>query len=149
MDAPNLTVLTGTRARRLLFEGGRCVGVETDGGEVRAEHEVVVCAGAIDSPKLLMLSGIGRADALARLGIEVVVDLPGVGENLHDHLLAPGRLLVDASGAAGRAGDAGRMHAHLFDAEQGRVCPYPTRSRSSSTYPRTSPGWKGRRTRTR
>ena len=93
LDAPNLTLLTGTRARRLIIEGGRCVGVELSGEgapeQVRAEHEVVVCAGAIDSPKLLMLSGIGKADELARHGIAVVVDLPGVGKNLQDHLLVP------------------------------------------------------------
>ena len=56
---------------------------------VRAEQEVVVCAGAIESPKLLMLSGIGAAGRLRRHGIDVLVDLPGVGENLHDHILAP------------------------------------------------------------
>ena len=88
--------------------------VETDGGEVRAEHEVVVCAGAIDSPKLLMLSGIGRADALARLEIEVVVRPAGSrGEPARSPARAR-RLLVDASGAPGRAGDSG-LHAHLFD----------------------------------
>jgi len=82
-------VLTGTRARRLLLEGGRCVGVEIDGREVRADQEVVLCAGVIESPKLLMLSGIGPAGELARAGIDAAVDLPGVGENLHDHLLSP------------------------------------------------------------
>ncbi len=114
MEAPNLTVLTRTRARRLLFENGRCVGVETDGGEVRAEHEVVVCAGAIDSPKLLMLSGIGRADALARLEIEVVSDLPGVGANLQDHMLAPVIYSSTRPVPPVVPGTQG-MHAHLFD----------------------------------
>ena len=107
-------MLTGTRARRLLIEDGRCVGVEPTAAAVRAQHEVVVCAGAIDSPKLLMLSGIGKADALTRLGIEVVADLPGVGENLQDHMLTP---LIYSSArpvppvAPGTQG----MHAHLFD----------------------------------
>ena len=93
LDAPNLTVLTGAYARRLLFEGARCTGVEIarDGGveEVRARQEVVVSAGTIESPKLLMLSGIGGAEQLRRTGIDVRVDLPGVGENLHDHGLVP------------------------------------------------------------
>jgi choline dehydrogenase len=89
LDAPNLTVLTGTRVRRLVLENGRCVGVDVGGRVVRAEQEVVVCAGAIESPKLLMLSGVGPADVLAKVGVDLAVDLPGVGENLHDHLLSP------------------------------------------------------------
>jgi choline dehydrogenase len=89
LDAPNLTVMTRTRARRLLLEGGRCVGVDIGGRELRAEQEVVVSAGTIESPKLLMLSGIGSAAELELLGIDVAVDLPGVGENLHDHVLSP------------------------------------------------------------
>ena len=89
MDAPNLTVLTATRARRLVIEHGRCVGVDIGERVVRAEQEVVLAAGTIESPKLLMLSGIGPAAELARVGVEVAVDLPGVGENLHDHVLSP------------------------------------------------------------
>jgi choline dehydrogenase len=92
-DAPNLTVLTGAHAQRLLFEGERCTGVEIlcDGelSRIRADGEVVVCGGTVESPKLLLLSGIGAADDLARLGIGVVADVPGVGRNLHDHLLSP------------------------------------------------------------
>ena len=92
-DAPNLTVLTGAHAQRLLFEGERCAGVEVvrDGeiSRIRAEGEVIVCGGTVESPKLLLLSGIGAADELARLGIGVVADVPGVGRNLHDHLLSP------------------------------------------------------------
>ena len=91
--APGLTVLTGACARRLLFEGGRCSGVEftRDGAveRVRAEHEVIVCAGTVESPKLLLLSGIGDAGELGRLGIDVVSDVHGVGRNLHDHVLSP------------------------------------------------------------
>jgi choline dehydrogenase len=72
------------------MEGKRVVGVEyvQDGrrGRVRANREVVLCAGAVDSPKLLMLSGIGAADDLRAHGIAVVADLPGVGRNLQDHL---------------------------------------------------------------
>jgi choline dehydrogenase len=91
--ASNLVVLTGTRAQRLLFEGRRCCGVEVarEGviERIRAEGEVVICGGTVESPKLLMLSGIGAADDLTRLGIDVVADLPGVGRNLHDHVLSP------------------------------------------------------------
>ncbi|WP_127506421.1 GMC family oxidoreductase [Actinoplanes solisilvae] len=89
---PNLTILTGARAHRLLFERGRCVGVTfARDGEVTsayADYEVVVSAGAVDSPRLLLHSGIGDATDLGRLGIPVVQDLPGVGRNLHDHPLA-------------------------------------------------------------
>lgn len=93
MDNPNLTVLTGARARRLVFDGGRCVGVEfSRAGQIetaRVQREVVVSCGTIESPRLLMLSGIGPAEDLRRVGIDVRVDLPGVGRNLHDHALAP------------------------------------------------------------
>jgi choline dehydrogenase len=89
----DLTVLTDARATRLLFDGVRCIGVEyVHDGELvtaRAEHEVVVSAGTIETPRLLQLSGIGPAAELDRLGIDVLVDLPGVGENLHDHVLSP------------------------------------------------------------
>ncbi|MBL7487666.1 GMC family oxidoreductase N-terminal domain-containing protein [Frankia sp. AgB1.9] len=87
----NLTVLSGALVRRLTFDGARCAGVEyeKDGvlGGARAE-EVVLSAGAIGSPQLLMLSGVGPAEHLTSLSIPVVADLPGVGENLQDHLLA-------------------------------------------------------------
>jgi len=88
---PNLEVITGAHALGLLIEGERCVGVRyaREGAvhEVRASAEVVVCAGAVDSPALLLRSGIGPADELRALGIDVVADVPGVGRNLHDHLL--------------------------------------------------------------
>ena len=88
----NLELVTGATARRLLFDGTRCVGVEwsQDGRleRVRAD-QTVVCAGTIGSAQLLLLSGVGPADHLRSLGIDVVADLPGVGENLHDHLLSP------------------------------------------------------------
>ena len=88
VDRPNLTVRTGAHVARLLVDGDRVTGVELMGGEqIRAGREVIVCAGAIDSPRLLLQSGIGPADELADLGIDVVADVPGVGRNLHDHLL--------------------------------------------------------------
>jgi choline dehydrogenase len=90
----NVTLRTGARATRLILENGRCVGVEytADGKScvARASTEVIVCCGAIESPKLLMLSGIGGAEQLKQHGIPVVVDLPGVGENFHDHPLVIG-----------------------------------------------------------
>ncbi len=86
----NVDVLSAVNATRLLMEGRRVVGVEyARGGRlecVRARREVVLCAGAIDTPKLLMLSGIGPAADLRRHGIAVAADLPGVGSHLQDHL---------------------------------------------------------------
>ena len=86
----NLTVLTGCFVTRILFEARRAVGVEYEqNGQTvaaRANREVIVCAGAINSPRLLMLSGVGEADALRKLGIDVVADRPRVGTNLQDHI---------------------------------------------------------------
>jgi len=87
---PNLDVATRTLVTRVLFDGTRAAGVEYVRGngaplQVRA-GEVVLCGGAINSPQTLQLSGVGRADELTALGIEVVQDLRGVGENLQDHL---------------------------------------------------------------
>jgi choline dehydrogenase len=89
MKRPNLTVHTLAHATRVLFEGRRAVGVEYvrhRSRKVARGGKVVLCGGAIASPQLLQLSGIGAADALRALGIEVVADLPGVGANLQDHL---------------------------------------------------------------
>ena len=89
---PNLRIETGALVRRVLFEGTKAVGVEYEqGGEVkqlRAKREVVLSGGAFNSPQLLLLSGVGPAAALRDLGIPVVADLPGVGENLQDHAIA-------------------------------------------------------------
>lgn len=86
----NLHVVTGAHATRVLFEGRRAVGVAYRRGraelEVRARREVVLSAGALLSPQLLMLSGVGPAAHLREHGIPVVHDLPGVGRNLHDHV---------------------------------------------------------------
>jgi choline dehydrogenase len=91
LDRPNLTVTTGALVTRLLFEGTRAVGVEYLHEEmlhqVKVNQEVILSAGAFDSPKLLMISGIGDAKHLQAMGISVVVDLPGVGQNLQDHIL--------------------------------------------------------------
>jgi choline dehydrogenase-like flavoprotein len=89
MQRGNLRVVTEALAHRLLIDRQRCLGVEYSlSGELveaGAAGEVVLTAGAIGTPKLLMLSGIGPASALGPHGIEVITDLPGVGENLHDH----------------------------------------------------------------
>jgi choline dehydrogenase len=91
MSRPNLTVRTDAQATRLLFSGKRCIGVEylKDGQTVtaNARQEVVVTSGAIESPKLLMLSGIGDPAHLREYGIPVVAELPGVGRNFHNHVL--------------------------------------------------------------
>ncbi|MBN3854439.1 choline dehydrogenase [Paraburkholderia sp. Ac-20340] len=93
MKRPNLTVVTGALTERVIFEGKRCVGVDyraQSAGDVayraRARCEVILSAGAVNSPPLLERSGIGDAARLAQLGVEVVNDLRGVGENLQDHL---------------------------------------------------------------
>ncbi|MEV4749247.1 choline dehydrogenase [Streptosporangium sp. NPDC049248] len=84
-NRPNLEVRTRAHVTRILFEKKRAVGVEYDGRKVRA-GEVILCGGAINSPQLLQLSGVGDAAELGALGVDVVCDLPGVGENLQDHL---------------------------------------------------------------
>ena len=90
MNRRNLEVRTGAQVSRVLFQGKRAVGVEVlrrGGGVERIDAgEVVLAGGAINSPQLLLLSGIGNAAELAAHGIPVVADLPGVGENLQDHL---------------------------------------------------------------
>ena len=89
MKRPNLTVLTNALAHKVLFEGKRAVGVQfAQGGQVKIVHaksEVILAGGAINSPQLLQLSGIGPAEVLKASGVEVLADLPGVGANLQDH----------------------------------------------------------------
>lgn len=106
-DRANLRIVTHARVLRLDIVGGRCAGVEVliDGRPhlLSAERDVVLAAGAIDSPKILMLSGVGDAVALRKLGIAIRHHLPGVGAGLKDHPLVPGLLFrasrnVPASG---------------------------------------------------
>jgi choline dehydrogenase len=114
LQRPNLTVTTGAVVTRLLFEGTRTVGVEylREGmlHQIGIEREVILSAGAFDSPKLLMLSGIGDAKHLQAMGIPVVADLPGVGQNLQDHLIlsvvhqATGDLHFASTSSIGEAG---------------------------------------------
>lgn len=96
----NLTIRANVTARRILFEGKRAVGVECESGGERFTVEgkqIVLSAGGIASPQLLMLSGVGPAEHLKSLGIEAVHDLPGVGQNLRDHPM--GVLLFRETGA--------------------------------------------------
>jgi choline dehydrogenase len=82
---PNLDVVCRRLVTRIVFEGTRAVGVQV-GDSVARANEVILCGGAINSPQLLQLSGVGNAAELLALGINVVADLPAVGENLQDHL---------------------------------------------------------------
>lgn len=90
-DRPNLTVVTGGLVTRVVIENGRALGVEVldkvGARIVRADREVILSAGAYNSPKLLLLSGVGPADEMRAHGIGVVADLPGVGRNLQEHPL--------------------------------------------------------------
>jgi choline dehydrogenase len=107
MDRDNLTVVTGALVERVLLDAddgvARATGVayRTDDGdheEVTAGTEVVLCAGAIGSPHLLLLSGVGARDELAAVGVECVVDLPDVGRHLKDHLHVPLMFAADGIG---------------------------------------------------
>jgi choline dehydrogenase len=93
MGRENLVVRTGALVSRVVVEGGRAVGVAYQHGTqelvARVDREVVLCGGAVNSPQLLMLSGIGPAAHLREVGVDVVVDHPGVGQNLHDHPAVP------------------------------------------------------------
>lgn len=93
MKTGNIDLLTGCLVQRLILENGRAVGVEyVRNGSLetaRADSEIVLCAGAIATPKILMLSGIGPRFHLKEMGIETVVDLDGVGQNLQDHTEVP------------------------------------------------------------
>ncbi len=90
LDRPNLTVEVEALTSRILFDGKKAVGVEyTQKGEkkvARATREIVLSGGAVNSPQVLLLSGIGKGEYLRKFGIDVVADLPGVGQNLQDHL---------------------------------------------------------------
>ncbi|MDO9395091.1 MAG: GMC family oxidoreductase N-terminal domain-containing protein [Herbiconiux sp.] len=117
VDSPLFEVTTGAWVHRLIVEGTTVVGVEYEVAgelkEVRAP-QVVLCAGAIDSPRILLRSGIGPAEELRELGIDVVHDLPGVGKNLHDHLLSPVIFATDAKQIEAPAAGTGITQSHLF-----------------------------------
>jgi choline dehydrogenase-like flavoprotein len=90
LSRPSLQVLTGAQVLRVRFEGGRAVGVDVRMGgaerTLKARREVILSAGALQSPQLLMLSGVGPGAHLQALGLPVLHDLPGVGQHLHDHI---------------------------------------------------------------
>lgn len=92
LNHPKLTVTTRALVHRIVLDGSRAVGVEYSVGSgaparAYADAEIILSGGALGSPKALLLSGIGPADHLRSVGVDALVDLPGVGENLHDHLL--------------------------------------------------------------
>ena len=103
-NRPNLTIHTAAEATSLIMEGKRCVGVRYNRQgspvEARARREVIVSCGAINSPKLLELSGIGQPEHLQSHGIEVVHELPGVGENLRDHFGPLMKYTINADGVS-------------------------------------------------
>lgn len=132
LSRPNVSLALATRARRLVVERGRVIAVEVsgDGGRVDrvgVKREVVIASGVIESPKLLMLSGIGPADALKQLGISVIVDAPDVGANLHDHPR------VSLRWAAARPLPGSSVSAGLF--VHSRSAGSPSRSEASGTPP--------------
>lgn len=116
---PNLRVLAGQPVSRILFEGHRASGIQVGERTLGARREVILCAGAIGSPQLLMLSGIGPADHLRELGIPVLLDAPDVGEHLQDHvdytanvrMRAPGLFGMNPAALARIVGDIGAFRA--------------------------------------
>jgi choline dehydrogenase-like flavoprotein len=87
----NVTILTSTLVHKILFDTSntKAIGVQTSAGAFYSSKDTIICAGAYRSPQLLLLSGIGSASTLAQHGIPLVLDLPDVGKNLHDHLAVP------------------------------------------------------------
>src|ERR1700736_2447801 len=118
LSRPNLTLLLNTNVLKLNFKGTRCVGVKlmTDGAikDIAAGKEVILAAGAIHSPKLLMLSGVGEETALRSLGIDVVENLPGVGENLQDHVLLSGVVFKYKGKMPDRPADSNAVEAEAY-----------------------------------
>ena len=135
LKRPNLTVITKAQVLGLDIAGDRVAGVRYARGRrvetATASREVILSAGSIGSPQLLMLSGIGRPADLGPLGIDVKVDLPGVGENLQDHPYMIGIWNTDVRGLAARRGEAGG---------DARVPPPPAPARSPRPSPRPSCG---------
>lgn len=122
MARPNLTVMTGTSVERLRFQGARAVAVQLDPSspgaaagswEIRARREIVLAAGAIETPKLLQMSGVGPASLLQSLGIAVVADAPEVGRNLQEHLYFPIEFRV-ASGSLNHQFAGSRLIANVL-----------------------------------
>lgn len=145
LDSPLLTVTTAAMVDRVILEGGRAVGIaySLNGSEqvARAEREVILCGGTIGSPAILLRSGIGPSEHLQEVGVEPAIDLPGVGENLHDHPLisvvfesskplAPGQanlleaqFYADSSGWTGAAPDLQPLFLHMVYPAEGYEMP--------------------------
>src|SRR2546426_169328 len=118
LSRPNLSLLLNTDVMRLNFKGTRCVGVKLITGgvvkDISADKEVILAAGAIGSPKLLMLSGVGEAKTLRTLGINIVENLPGVGENLQDHVLVSGVVFKYKGKMPDRPADSNAVEAEAY-----------------------------------
>jgi choline dehydrogenase len=118
LSRPNLTLLLNTPVVKLNFKGTRCVGVKIlTGGtqtDIAADKEVILAAGSINSPKLLMLSGVGEETALHSLGIDVVENLPGVGGNLQDHVLVSGVVFKYKGKMPDRPADSNAVEAEAY-----------------------------------
>jgi choline dehydrogenase len=118
LNRANLTVLLNTSVTRVLFEGDRASGVEIVTGDVarktRATREVILTAGTIHSPKLLMLSGVGNAAELKKLGITPVANLRGVGQNLQDHVLVSGVVYQYKGKMPDRPADSNAVEAEVY-----------------------------------
>jgi choline dehydrogenase len=118
LSRPNLTLLLNSNAIKLNFKGKSCIGIKllTAGNvkDVSVTKEVIVAAGGIHSSKLLMLSGIGEAQALQKLGIDVVENLPGVGQNLQDHVLVSGVVFKYKGKMPDRPADSNAVEAEAY-----------------------------------
>jgi choline dehydrogenase len=118
LGRPNLTLLLDAHVTKVLFEGDRAVGVQLASGgsvrEVRAAREVILAAGTIHTAQLLMLSGIGDAEELRKLGIAPVADLRGVGQNLQDHVLVSGVIYKYKGKMPDRPADSNAVEAEVF-----------------------------------
>ncbi|MGH3165091.1 MAG: GMC family oxidoreductase [Trebonia sp.] len=143
---PLLTIVGGVRVTRLLLRGGdggdadaRAVGVELDDGRLlRSAGDVIVAGGVIGSPQLLLLSGIGPGDDLRDLGIDVYADLPGVGANLHDHMLAT---ILYGSAKTVPPGTSNNLEAQFFAASDPAM-PAPDLQPLMSHFPLPVPGYE-------
>ncbi len=118
LGRPNLTLLLGAHVTKVVFEGDRATGVQIVAGDsvrtVRASREVILAAGTIHSAQLLMLSGIGNAGALQKLGIAPVANLRGVGQNLQDHVLVSGVVYSYKGKMPDRPADGNAVDAEVY-----------------------------------
>jgi choline dehydrogenase-like flavoprotein len=118
LDRPNLTLLLNTNVTKVVFDGDRATGVELVTGDgaknVRATREVILAAGTIHSAKLLMLSGVGDATQLRKLGIKSIANLRGVGQNLQDHVLVSGVVYQYKGKMPDRPADSNAVEAEVY-----------------------------------